>query len=118
MTAADVAERTGTPVDTVALSIRALEFEDGDPFFYRDLSANERAVQHVTGKARRTVGAWPSAEAMAKALTAELELAADREADEERKGWLRNVAAWLGGPGREVAVDVAAAVINRQISGA
>ncbi|MBM2621188.1 hypothetical protein JIG36_37370 [Actinoplanes sp. LDG1-06] len=118
VTPEDVAARLDMPLLPVQSSFRALEFEDGDPFFYRNLGVSGRAVQHVTGKARRAVGSWPSPEVMAGRLVAGMEQAAEREPDEENRSLLRRTAEWFGGAGRDVAVDVAAAVINRQIGGA
>ena len=41
--------------------------------------------------------------------------AADREPDHERKGWLSKSAAYLGNAGRDLAVEIGATAINRQM---
>ncbi|WP_229076070.1 hypothetical protein [Actinoplanes sp. DH11] len=64
------------------------------------------------------MGSWPTPELLASRLVSALDRAAEEEQDEETKGWLRKTANWFGGAGRDVAVDVAAAVINRQMGGA
>lgn len=61
------------------------------------------------------MGAWPTADALADRLVQALEDAADREPDEERKGFLRKGAAYLGNAGRDLAVEIGATAINRQI---
>ncbi len=68
-----------------------------------------------TGHARRAVGAWPTAEVLADRLVAAMNEAADRQADDEQKGLLRKAAAFLGSAGRDIAVDVAATALNKQM---
>lgn len=68
-----------------------------------------------TGHARRAVGAWPTAETIADRLVHALDEAAEREPDDERKGFLRKAAAYLGNAGRDLAVDIGATAINRQM---
>ena len=68
-----------------------------------------------TGKARRAVGAWPTPESIADRLVQALDEAADREQDPERKGWLSKSAAYLGNAGRDLAVEIGATAINRQM---
>lgn len=69
-------------------------------------------VSRPTGEARRIVGLWPSHESLADRLVEALTKAAERESDEERRGWLRKTATWFGGAGRDVAVNVIAALIT------
>jgi hypothetical protein len=64
-------------------------------------------VTRVTGKARREVGAWPSAEGVVDQLVAALTAAADAETEPEKKSRLREAAETLGSTGYRVAVDVA-----------
>jgi hypothetical protein len=40
---------------------------------------------------------------------------ADQESDREKKGRLRSTASGLGGAGRQIAIDVAARVVEPQI---
>jgi hypothetical protein len=72
-------------------------------------------VGEPTGHARRAVGAWPTPESIADRLIGPLDEAADREPDPERKGWLRKAAAYLGNAGRDLAVEIGATAINRQM---
>ncbi|KGN37611.1 hypothetical protein [Knoellia subterranea] len=44
-----------------------------------------------------------------------LEEAAEREPDTERQGWLRQSANYLGNAGRDLAVEIGATAINRQM---
>jgi hypothetical protein len=39
--------------------------------------------------------------------------AANNEPDEEKRGWLRKTAAWLGSAGRDVAVDIAGTALAK-----
>jgi len=56
-------------------------------------------VIRVTERARRTVGAWPSADALVDELSRALAQAADREPDEVKKGWLKAAASGMAGIG-------------------
>lgn len=71
-------------------------------------------VSQVTGKARREVGAWPSAEGVVDQLVAALEAAADAETEPERKSRLRSAAETLGSSGYRIAVDVATKWVERK----
>jgi hypothetical protein len=64
-------------------------------------------VSQVTGKARREVGAWPTAEGVVDQLVVALAEAADAETEPERKSRLREAAETLGSTGYRIAVDVA-----------
>lgn len=74
-------------------------------------------VTGITERGQRAAGQWPTPESVADRLAAALTDAAERETDPERKGWLRKTAAWMGGAGRDMAVEVGAAVVSRQIGG-
>jgi hypothetical protein len=74
-------------------------------------------VGKATAQARQAAGLWPTPESLADRLVAALAQAAERETNEERRGWLKRTAEWLGSAGRDVAVDVTAAVISRQVGG-
>jgi hypothetical protein len=75
-------------------------------------------VERPTGEARRRLGMWPTPESLADRLVQAMAAAADQEPDEEKRGRLKAAASWLGSAGRDVLVDVTAAVINRQMGGA
>ncbi len=74
-------------------------------------------IYDVTERARRAVGQWPTPESVADRLVAVLSEAAEREPDDERRGFLRRTAAWFGGAGRDFAVELGAAVVSRQLGG-
>lgn len=80
-----------------------------------DLDERAGAKPAPTGHARRAVGAWPTAEMIADRLVKALDEAADREPDPEKKGWLGKTAAFLGHAGRDLAVEIGATAINRQM---
>jgi hypothetical protein len=113
----EISSRIGLPEDQVQRALQALA-DEHPPFFEASeaTAAEGRIVLLVanpTGYARRTVGAWPTAETLADRLTQALAKAADDEPDEEKRGWLRKTAAWFGSAGRDVAVDVASSVIAK-----
>jgi hypothetical protein len=61
----------------------------------------------VSERARRELGAWPSAEALVDALAAAFAQAAEAEEEPAKKSRLRAVADGLGGAARDIAVGVA-----------
>ncbi|HEY8721483.1 hypothetical protein [Pengzhenrongella sp.] len=73
-------------------------------------------ITHISAKARRELGLWPSAEAGADRLMAALDalIAQAKPADRSR---LEKVRDGLVGAGRDMVVSVAAAVITGQIPG-
>lgn len=72
-------------------------------------------VKRVTGDARRLVGQWPTAEQFVDEVAQRLQAAADDETDPERQSRLRELASSAGDVARNVFVDVASAVISRQM---
>lgn len=114
-----VAARTGLTQDEVEIAFAALAAEHPPFFSFADVTtmgSTRRGigwVYHPTGHARRTVGTWPTAEGMADRIIAGLERAAEAEEDEEKRGRLRRTAAWFGGAGREILVEVAASAISK-----
>jgi len=68
----------------------------------------------VTAAGRREVGQWTSPDTAADRLMAPLQPAIDR-ADGDQKRRLQEVRDGLLGTGRDVIVDLAAAVIARQV---
>jgi hypothetical protein len=109
---ADIADRSGLAVADVARALQAL---DGVYVDLRLTMGDPGAwfVQGVTPAARRAVGQWPTAESLIGQLVSGLEAAAEREDDPVRKGRLRQAASLLGGAVRDIAVDIAAKVIER-----
>jgi hypothetical protein len=74
---------------------------------------NPWAVRQVSAEARRVVGQWPTPESLVDRLAKAFGNAANDEPNEERKGRLRQVAAFLTDTGREVATEVVSKVILR-----
>ncbi len=69
-------------------------------------------INGVTPAASRAVGQWPTAESLIGQLVAGLDTAAEREEDPEQRGRPRQAASLLGGAARDIAVDIAAKVIE------
>jgi hypothetical protein len=74
---------------------------------------NPWAVSQVTENARRVVGQWPTPETVVDRLAQAFGDAAEDEPDPERKGKLRQVAAFISSTGRDVATEVVSKVILR-----
>lgn len=114
---AQIAQLCGLAESETQSALRALNGEV--PPFVTDMRTS--ASGHIflvgapTGQARRAVGAWPTPESLADRLVRALDEAADREPDEERKGFLRKTASYLGNAGRDLAVEIGATAINRQM---
>lgn len=109
--------KTGLAAEVVQSALRALDSEQ-PPYvkkMQRYASGHVVMIGAPTGHARRAVGAWPTAETIADRLVSALDEAADREPDPERKGWLSKTAAYLGNAGRDLAVEIGATAINRQM---
>lgn len=109
---ADIAGRTGIPVADVA---RALKAMDG-VYLGLQVTMGDSArwfVRSVTPEARRAAGQWPTGDSLVTRLVEGLNAAAEHERDPERKSRLRQAAALLGGGVRDIAVDIAAKVIER-----
>jgi hypothetical protein len=113
-----IAERTGLDTIAVQRALNALAAEDPSFFEFVDstaLGSASREIGYVkdpTGHARRAVGTWPTADALADRIIAGLNQAADAEEDEDRRGRLRRTAAWFGGAGRDILVNVAGTAIS------
>jgi hypothetical protein len=114
VTVSDIAERTGLALSDVARSLDAMDptYVDfrktetgGDPRFWY--------VLKVTPAAREEVGQWPAPANLIDRLAAAFGEAAKSDPDPVRQDQLRHASALLGGPVREVAVQVAANVMAR-----
>jgi hypothetical protein len=112
----DIAHACGFDDNKVAQrALRALEHEE-PPFitgFDRVMTGNIIGIGAPTGHARRTVGAWPTPDALADRIIAALNEAADNEPDEAKKGELRRGAEAVAGVGKDVLTDVMGQVITR-----
>ncbi|MFV2198445.1 hypothetical protein [Nocardiopsis sp. LOL_012] len=112
--AAQVDEETGMDPDQVDRALRALK--DGG-FFTRADGTFDRMIDTiygVTGVARRTVGMWPTSQTMAESIVAEIEEQAETEPDETKRGWFKKTAGAVGGAGRDLSINLLAAVIAKQ----
>ncbi len=118
VTVTDIAARTGLDPSVVAQALEALDpvYVDfrktttgGDPRFWY--------VFKVTPEARRAVGQWPTAEALAGRLAEELAAAARQEVNGERQALLSYAARLVGDTLREATVRAAGAVLAPAFGG-
>jgi hypothetical protein len=112
-----IVNQTGLSESVVQRSLRALAREEPPlfvPIYGSSMAGSSIAgATDPTGHARRAVGAWPTPESIADRLVQALAEAADREPDDERRGWLKKTATYLGTAGRDIAVEVAASALAR-----
>src|SRR5215472_15233585 len=118
VTVTDIAAQAGFDPSVVAQALDALDpvYVDfrktttgGDPRYWY--------VYKVTPEARRAVGQWPSAEALASRLAGELSAAADRETDGQHQSLLAYAARLIGDTLREATVRAAEAVLAPAFGG-
>jgi predicted transcriptional regulator len=118
VTVTDIAAATGLDAAVVARALETLDpvYVDfrktttgGDPRFWY--------VFKVTPEARRAVGQWPTAEALAGRLAAELAAAAQHETDGERQGLLAYAARLVGDTLRAATVRAAGEVLAPAFGG-
>jgi len=112
-----ITQSTGLSEDDVKRAIRALEQED-PPYLLNVLWGGANNIWSSgtpTGHARRAVGSWPTAESLATRIVDGLAEAASQEDDAETANWLRKTAQYLGAAGRDVGINIAATMINRQL---
>lgn len=118
VTVTDIAASTGLDEGAVAKALESMDpvYVDfrktttgGDPRFWY--------VFKVTPEARRAVGQWPTAEALASRLAEELAAAAGQETDAERQGLLAYAARLVGDTLREATVRAAAQVLSPAFGG-
>jgi hypothetical protein len=113
----DIAAETGIDPHDVDRALRALEGEYVGDYeqFATAGDPNSWHVGRVTAAARQAVGQWPTAESLVTQLAEAFSTAAERELDPEKKSRLRSIAGMLGGAGRQIAIDVAAKVVEHQM---
>jgi hypothetical protein len=118
VTVTDIAARTELTPSVVATALEALDpvYVDfrktttgGDPRYWY--------VFKVTPEARRAVGQWPTAEALASRLAEELAAAAREEPDAERQGLLAYAARLIGETLRDATVRAAGRVLRPAFGG-
>jgi hypothetical protein len=118
VTVTDIAARTGLDAGTVAKALESL-----DPVYvdFRKTTTGGDSrfwyVFKVTPEARRAVGQWPTAEALASRLAEELAAAARQEPDAERQGLLTYAARLVGDTLRDATVRAAAQVLSPAFGG-
>jgi len=119
VTVTDIGSQTGLDPEVVAAALEALDpvYVDfrktttgGDPRFWY--------VFKVTPEARRAVGQWPTAEALASRLADALAAAAHDEPDAERQGLLAYAARLIGETLRQETVRAAREVLGPSFGGA
>jgi hypothetical protein len=118
VTVTDIAARTELTPSVVAAALEALDpaYVDfrktttgGDPRYWY--------VFKVTQAARRAVGQWPTAEALASRLAEEIAAAARDEPDAERRALLSYAARLVGDTLRDATVRAAARVLGPALGG-
>ena len=118
VTVTDIATSTGLDVSDVARALEAL-----DPIYvdFRKTTTGGDArfwyVFKVTPEARRAVGQWPTAQALAGRLAEELAAAAHDESDPQRQGLLTYAARLVGDTLRDATVRAAAHVLSPAFGG-
>jgi hypothetical protein len=105
-------QELGLSVRDFAAGLEALEGAD-PPYIelqvaggWTDEKAGGGFVEGVSERARRELGAWPSADTLVEQLAAALARAADEETEPERQSRLREAADVLAGMARDIAVSV------------
>ena len=116
---AQLSAATGLDQETVGRALIALTDEappffvpvDGSTFAGRQISA----ASQPTGYARRTVGAWPTPEALTDRIVAALNQAAEDEPDEAQRSKLKTAANVVGGVARDLVIGVASGAIAKSV---
>jgi predicted transcriptional regulator len=118
VTVTDIAARTGFEPSVVATALETLDpiyvdfrktVTGGDPRFWY--------VYKATPEARRAVGQWPTAEALASRLAEELTAAARQEPDADQRSLLVYAARLIGDTLREATVRAAGHVLAPAFGG-
>ncbi|WP_369132025.1 hypothetical protein [Modestobacter sp. I12A-02662] len=112
----DVAAALGLDVAVVGRVGRRLADDGLLTSISMGLASSTIAVfTEVTAKGRREVGQWPSPDVAADRLMAALDQAIERAPEGEQRTWLQKARSGLVGAGRDVVVDLTAAIISRQV---
>jgi hypothetical protein len=114
----DIAETTGLSVEDVATALNTLDRQyvkftklatGGDPRLW--------FVEQLYPPAHFAVGQWPTPANLTDRLLAELDEADAKTDDPERKGKIKQLMQTLGGPAKDLFVEITAKVISNQIGG-
>jgi len=106
-----------TGLEAVAVGRALIALSDEDPPFFVPVDGSTLAGRQIdaasqpTGYARRTVGAWPTPEALTDRIVAVLNQAAEDETDEANKSKLKTAAIVVGGVARDLVIGVASGAI-------
>ncbi|MEU4576086.1 hypothetical protein [Nonomuraea sp. NPDC023979] len=109
----DLAEQLGLDAEEVGKALLRLNGE----YIKTSLTGGglpHAMVEKIYPAGRRAAGQWPSPEQMAEDLIARLQAAAEAEPDPEKKGKLRQTAAFLGTAGKDLFIEVLGAVVTNQ----
>jgi hypothetical protein len=95
-----VVEATGLDAETVRRAVHSLLDEPYIEVFGSQVDFAE-TIKRVNGNGKRAAEFWPTPDNVAELLRDALLQAADREPDEEKRGKLRALGAWIGEGGRD-----------------
>lgn len=114
---AQIAERTGLPIEDVIKALWKLAGEN-PPFFSfsEDSTFGGRDIGSIsmpTGHAQRTVGAWPTPESVVEQMILALREAAENADSAEERSRLQRAADAVGGVGRGVITGVMTHVLTQ-----
>jgi hypothetical protein len=103
----------------VAMVVKALSALHPDYLEFNRGSGDREAwfVQEVQPSARRAVGQWPTPANLTDRLLAELDEADTKTDDPVRKGKIKQLVQTIGGPAKDMFVEITAKVISNQIGG-
>jgi hypothetical protein len=114
-----VAAATGLDAESVQRALAALGREDPPFFELIDASSMGGAYYlgavNCTGHARRTVGAWPTADVLADRILVALEDVAANSPSEEARGTARRLLDSASGVGKGVLTGVLVNVLSGQV---
>ncbi|WP_113699199.1 hypothetical protein [Nonomuraea lactucae] len=112
----DVAETTGMDEETVRRAIYSLMDE---PYLETggSLIDNHEYVKRVLGNGKRAAEFWPTPDNVAELLRDALLQAAEREPDEEKRGKLRALGAWLAEGGRDTVSGAFGSMLGTLLGG-
>lgn len=112
----EIAAATGLDRDQTYRSVRALE-NAGLLELHGVMPAARSRVIRISADARRLVGLWPSPETALDRMLATLQEIEQNTDDADTRSRARKVLDSLTGAGRQLGIEVAAAVVTRQVSG-
>lgn len=112
----DLAASTGIEPEDIVAALRALEAGGFFEVHWTMPVSRAASVRHLTDRAQRAVGAWPSDESIADRIIAALEAIAENTTDEDERTRTRKILEMLAGSGRQIAVGVGTAIITGAVT--